>query len=84
MRTQRDRLEVSGISGLSQVKIIVQIVSMLIRSLQEIVRTTVRTLRVLVWPKPPFQPWTAMIVSPWLMILSPRADLRPYRMRLST
>ena len=38
----------------------------------------------LVWPRPPFQPWTATTVVPVLMMLSRSAFRRPKRIRLST
>lgn len=45
---------------------------------------TDRMRRVLVWPSPPFQPCTAMIVEPGVMIFNARALRSPNRIRLST
>ncbi len=41
-------------------------------------------LSVLVWPKPPFQPWTATTAEPGVMIFKANALRRPKRIRLST
>jgi len=45
---------------------------------------TDRILIVFVWPRPPFQPWTATIVLPVLIRFNFKPARKPYRMRLST